>query len=1495
MKKVVGVICKASVALVLLVCLSFGFGASESLFKASAEVYTYAFSSTINGENLLENDLVVVDAYSHIYNDELIEYYYYGWNSETGEKNNEPVVVDPENPQPVYYYKITPNTTGETRYSETDPTGTLPDAGFENNILPSDYNSGIKMSYKFKDEQINLAYYISSFEYKQIYTTQNTPFVEIDTGYVDSLGQAHFNNITEPDADGYYSITINVYETFKYKLVDGGFELIMPVVSAPILVNINVEPKQFKVNKEGETGFISTDKESYTHTDEAVITIQPTEGKLVDELVIKDGNDTILTIYGGMQTGGTYFYPRQEVHENQVSYGNFAFAYYPETFDDDGTETIEEYSSSVPEGENYVVISRTQKLEFNDYISVSVDDEGVFTIKREKMDRDMTISVSCVNYAQFNLYDGEEISAVPYSLVRVGTTEYTQGSIPTKIFVIDFTEPFNFYVELKMGYSFGENVDISGILNNTFSMVVTTGGRTDMVAELDDNCSINITLKNEDGTAFQNAYTKIYITTRDITSPSELTEEERQQGGLDANAGIAMRSKIPSGTMVKVYIQISPYYMMKNIVAINPGGDPVYESGAGYAYHYVNQDGSLKELMVTGHQTLVFELSLLRFTKEVYDGETNIGMLRVSVDNVNSYGDANYTVEFKESISYDAITPSYPFKTGYDFKMMAVNSKEFIVNYSGVFDIPQGDINYHNIVARDVFIAQKVDAFFDPQLKEYLLVYGDDEYVLKFYYDSNEIFIDAPVEVTEPGKFFGGFTYGEENYLNIGDVEPELVPEEALVMPGLYKYTMKEPVSISEDGLVVEAVILNKSYLVSVVYYYLETEGGEPTIIVDENLVEFTTNFSVAGLNAEEYSEPTYPGKYNMVGWKWVDDESVNFVLDDSSDFSNQADYTYEYITGMRLVPVFSAGSVVITFYDGQEVINTATVRYGEKVDVDVLLNTDEGYIVPVMHAYNFLGFYDDMFNGEMVIRYVEDGEPPYEVLCENFSDLFGSINGEYVWKAMENVNLYVRWDAEYLKFNINIVNPDLREETEITTTVGLVTRVNANEVVVGNFIITDTIVVSGFKPQEWHFVKSFILNGELIYSAESDIHGQAFETTASDKLVFDPDAGTITIVASSYITEDLGTLEIDAEIEFDRASYLVSFSGATYNQDGELGKIMNNTDINNVYYRVYYKDRYINYYYNWRLCDEEGNLLTGKAWKNITIPGTSVILTYTSLYGDNGLVIRGDNGVEYAFRDWLDSDKMAYLAHDYAIVGVHNFKSVFSNEYDVTLQYFTYNANTGGYVQNSYEGRFWVYNPGLDVFEMNSVTTHNSYEVFEVNGENYFISAWSVVASATFKEYDSAEASNYYALNEAVDIEYSEASLVLRFYAVYSKVEFSAVSVSGQYVAKVSLPNDVVGNSYNETKVEWIVVTGVKYNEFNGNSYALIDDLDDHFNNQGESYENAVIKSGTFITKDELSGSGKAGSSRVIMVIRRMDADGEFMSGFYSAVDVGQLSSLIQ
>lgn len=1404
----------------------------------------------------------------------------------------------------------------------------------EANIVACDVGTDINVSMKYKTGELESSVYIKEIGYKAASLDGISDVNRIDSAVQGDLGEIHYNlDYLDTDSEwaGYYGITINTFYTFRYKLVNGGFEINVLNNPRAMTIVLQTEKKLFDVNIQGDAASIASvsggnEEGRFEYLDSAEIVLSPEYGTIIKSVEIFDGTDKVLSLYGGMQTDGSYFFAGGNEYENKFSFGNYALGY--EAIMGDGL-LEEEYISTQ---ESFMaVIERAEKNDFSDYFTVSIDDSGVVTITKENIDRDITIIVSVQEYLQVNLFkkadelSEPELSIEPFYQIVLGGVVFDDDYAP-RLFVVGFTSPVDLVITLNIGYSYDESVDFTHISGNVFAKTFESGEVLDIMTYLDDACSLSIKLMSG-GNMWESNDTKIYIAMHDEDNGIDIsgdTEEERIakfKALLDTSInsqitsynGKGEKKEIPSGTKVYVCVRISPYFMMTT----SEGGED-----KSYAYEYC------KEIMVTDVMTITFEMDYLSFEgKQVLytdsSGEEHVWNLKIEVgEDASGAGGIAYIAQITNGEGiYANIRKDNPKIVGYNFANLGVGGITILtLDASGNFVVDKNDVASHLVIAKDIFSSPYVDALFDAKLYEFSVEYLDasGETVTldgKIYHDSKDLILSGVITPPEEYLFFGGVSYlsgmNPVRVYTSGDYGYEEITEGEFA--GLIKYELAEKWTLENSGtFTVEAFFLNKSYVIEVVYVY-----PDGTTLVQQNIVEYGSTFMVSDFRKDnpDFETPNIEGLYNLVGWQKESDESISYVIDGVQDYQDNKSYTYDVVGDIRIVPVFSAKMMTITFYDGTNALHEVVVSYDSMVDLDELLKVDGEFIVPNRYAYTFLGFYNQRNDGDCVIFYSEEMSPVYEVnFAGNMYDedlkqgLFGieKVSGEdvFVWKLQDNLSLYVRWDADFLQIDVSMNNGALRDSSvnvemlpysgqELSDTWEVEDLQADNKFVARDFIVTDSFKLVGFKPLSHHYISALLIGGVEVYKAYTNANGEVVICEGfSTPSYFDPTNGEFDILASNFFTEENGLSKESIYIEYSVVTQVVTFRAVPKGDDGR--SLANITSTEQKYLVSYYYNN-LDSIDNWLQLDEDG-VVVGAGWVNLQLQ-TALEFDSLSLYGDASLSIIADNGTKYYFRGWKNTESGEFLPPDIILEGELCFETVFSVNFDVEVNYYVYSTFFNSYIHNTKVGQFWVYDKDAGEYVMSPVLSLNAFEVQDVDGFSKYIKCWSTRASNTAISFSETEVASYINLNTQIDIDYQNSRQVFNLYAVYENIKFSYQDSGNVISSEVEIPNDSLGNTYSEKDVLFITMSEFKYDELLSVNMALRDLLTSYYQTEA-SLTNVAINVSTAgkITDTEIAGSGRELSSTYLLmvVVRKGVATSSGKPYIYFACVVDVMANLL-
>lgn len=1339
-----------------------------------------------------------------------------------------------------YYYHEEP-------FVEKDADGNLK-YGVLANEIHADTNSNIEYVFDYIEDGYGNYYLIKDLRYRpgmggSIYT--------IDTANINSDGVVSYNGNYDSQT-GFYQRTVNSNYRFSYKGDANSFVVQVTRLPSDINIILNSEIKSHAVNVEGEDDIVSSDKESYNYFETAEIVIAPDDGYILNEAVIKSGSTTIMTLYGGMQTEGSFLFASNSYNSlPKLAYGSFAFAY----------SASGSYESHTSAQNNNAYIEISSKSGDDDYFVISLDDSGIITIKKSKVSKAISIEVSTQQYLQINLKKDNDLSTVPFKSVTFNGNVYT-ANLTSKLFMVGNIQNVDLRVELNIGHGFDLSMDPLYIKEDgsVYERTLTEGGVYEIVANVDDACTLLITLVS-DGDYFKDARTKIYISTRDISSKEDFLATELS---TNSTGGSGTKKNIAPGTTVKIYIQISPYYMMTDL-----------ESGNSYAYEFIDL-----EYKMNSSKTISFNVEKIAFNKDVYQGETKLGTMHLELNGINNaQGEAIYYVSFapEGSQNFADVKKDNPKVIGYDLVNFVCGGKELLTYYiaGSVFRIDAADAAIHMVIAEEVFYAEKIEATFEIKLVEFKIQVYEDYLDGMAYYETKEIYVKPDFQITQPGKCFGGITYddGQGNgfieHARDFDVDPVLIEEG--IFAGYYKYTLVDAMVYDEYALVFGIVLANIRYDVKIYYYH-----EDATMDIVEAEVEYSTTFKTEDLNTEGFEIPSYEGKYNFIGWAVSENEEEFYILADESEFEIDEEIVYEWLTNIRLVPVFSAEIIKLYLHDGHSVFKTVDIKYEQELDIDDFLKDGEDYITMQTTGYQFMGFFNQQTGGTLVVKYNPNDVPVYTVLHQDNTAIFTELpDGTVLWTPQDTVVLYAQWEA--LECNIILRSTNTQYQTgPIAANVGSLGSGIGGSVVLTGFIITDTIMFTGLHPTAYGYISRIDIKGESMLIGTCSPSGEL--DTPLDEGVYDAAARTLIIKVSDFITEITDGTTIEIEVQYEPITYLVTFHSGLYNQDGDS---IAPCDATSVYFLVKAEDNTIDKVDNWISCDASGSQLGATGWTDLTISPYGLTLSEVTLNGIAGISFTAPNGKSYSFKRWRDPDKNADLTSRFRINSSFEFFATFSNIYDVTLSYYVWSDVLGEYLQNSYSGYFWNYNAVSETYYIDNAKTANSYEVFPIDGKLYYIYAWTESVDSDMIIYDEDE--TYVSLNSMLSFAYSTEMQARLYYAVYREFEFSSTIGPNSCSVTMSVPNDANGNTYSTDDIRWVKISMTAYMTYRDGEISLEDYL-------AENTPNTIHMGSSVITFEQCS-SMLEGEYLICMISRRIagQASPKYV---YAAIIVGHYAS---
>ena len=506
---------------------------------------------------------------------------------------------------------------------------------------------------------------------------------------------------------------------------------------------------------------------------------------------------------------------------------------------------------------------------------------------------------------------------------------------------------------------------------------------------------------------------------------------------------------------------------------------------------------------------------------------------------------------------FKILTKKNPSLYGYDFLGLTVDGDQILTYFDdNSYGVNPSDIQTHELIADKFFASPQngleVVAVFESRMVEFSFLYNHILYNGKVYFDQSEFYLDTELQVVEPGMYFGGVSYvydgGEgEFYVPEGFV-PVLVSEGEFA--GMYKYELTSIWNVDDNSCLYEPLILNKSFLITFVFTTSETTYQNLS-----SVIKYGDEFTVQELNTKSWQDPAIGEGYNLIGWQLELDDEVIFVVKDEAELLYGATITYTWVEDVRLVPVFSQEITSITIYDDNgDYLNSITVKYDQPVSetLNLLLKNEEGdFFACYKFGYDFLGFYDDMEEGSLVIAY--DSLLEYVYSCVYETEYFGTNDdGEHVWQLLTNLDLYARLEPISYMLTIKIQNPDFVAD-EISVNTGDLTVLSHDGIRISGFNITDTLVISGLAPKTNAFVKQISIGTSPEFKNDSfvavcDRAGDVSILTNDEK--FDA-SSKFTLVVSDLIATESDGMHIYMEIAYEPITYVVSFTANIVDFDG--------------------------------------------------------------------------------------------------------------------------------------------------------------------------------------------------------------------------------------------------------------------------------------------------------------------------------------------------------
>lgn len=1404
----------------------------------------------------------------------------------------------PDGEDALYNYRVTYNgtpgglglMTGEARveYLNTQPFADYftDNYGVDNCLLPVEPQTDVTYTLDFRSESLYKNYYLSQLAYK-VGTSGN--YYTIDTTKVDKFGDASFESEYNEEL-GCYTQTINTVYTFNYNFNINKAETIyqhsMVVKSVPsdMTVRTTGTTKAQGITFTGASASIGDSNRKYfSYTDNAEITITPEDGEIIDEVTLYLGDTRIITLYGGMQTGGVYTFKDGLVPEKYVGYGNFALAYESD-LDYIASESDGNYAKLVvnnlvevepevdPEDPDAELEPVYEERELEDYerFEITINDSGVVTMSSSLVPMWITVDITTQKYVQVDLElvaDGvAEFTSEPYSEVILGDVTYTEN-IPSRIFVVGFDETIAVRVGLNENYNFTDDMNPLLIEGSYFVHGAFPGGKIEISALKEDAYTINVLLY-KDGVLFTDSATKIYLSTRDDVQAS--TDFTASEVSAVSSEGKATIRNVDAGTKLKIYIEVGHYY---NLIV-----DDVRHPN-----NYLNLDFEVS----TNHNIIIY-VEYFEVERPVMFEDTQIGSIKITLLQVTSqetedgfsvYATYNATYKGLSEDSYSAIRLTNPYVYGYNLVNMSVAGVDLLTKFSDdTFGVDAEDAHLHQFLASDVFDSDVV-ARFTEKKNEFSFIYNGTIYEGVSYYGREEMFLEVPVEILEEGMYFGGLYYyaGSDKIelLTIEDQTPVLIEEGEFA--GMTKYLLSTPWSLDDSGMLLDILVLPFTYTIS--WVFTEDEVTHTTITED---IKYGTEFSVRDFIADGMSDPILEDGYNLIGWNIEMDEEVLFIKADECEYTYYNTFVFEWLSDVRFVPVFSAGTSMLTIHLPGDIILSHSIKYDEVTNLEKILKIADEWQVVELFGYNFIGFYDQVtVAGSKVIDYTGE-ELPYAFMFEANPDYFSKEGEVYVWTLLKNLDLYAVYEAIEYSLDLTIINPEMLAG-DPESSVGTLEKLANGSYYLSNFTMNSTINLSKLTPKVNHFLSKIdivinlddgsTINVETSFGASCDKNGEVVVYTDDGR--FSLDNHTLNLIVSDFVNIDTKGVGLDVTIEYTAITYIVSFKANLVNDKGE---VLQEDSSEVYYYQMTVENAKIQNASSWVRVTETGEVFGLPGWYNIYTPTTHIAFTKNTLYGISGLSYE-HNGVTYSFKAWNDFSQNVTLTPETVIDKSYDFVSMFSDKYDVTVNYYIYNDTSDNYIKHGVDGYFWSYDVLGSTYYLENPRLANAYEIYLVNGDLYYIDQWSDTKITTFGQLP--DGANVYELMSELSVDYKATAIELNFYAVYVEYGFELESGAENYSVTASLPNDPNGNDYTSEDILWVVVDKVRYDAYAETALSISDKLN-LILGTGDAIGLATIQTG-----DTLEKSVAVGESNYLFAVIQRKVEGKKQNSFYVALQV--------
>lgn len=1333
------------------------------------------------------------------------------------------------------------------------------------------------------------------------------------------------------DADsGLYKNTING-RTFKADFVneDGG-KLEFEIAEADnIILKLESASKAYPVFVNGERvvdgsevtidGVNVTTPVSVSAGVNANFVFVPTSGKLIKEVSLSVGaGHDMFTIYGGVcdeypSAGLVYYFPKDVDTTGALMgvCGNYAFALI--SHDADYIYEFKPVSVTQTNYAEFEVQVEDGVTPTENQFNIRIYEDGRIKVVTSTSAAGVFIEMESQSFAQVNIKhtqkgenpedeDLEDASSAGLESLKVNGVEVerVEGAIPKTLFILDFESTITITAKLKEHNNFYK-MDVDKITGDIFEDTISVAGGVINIHTIDEETTFfRIELLNQDGSAYADVYTKIYIAVHEDESTLYSTEEELianvVPSQMATTSGDATVEGLYSEYLVQYVIKISPYKIITDV--------DFNEAVLSYSNMRVSPEDRV------GNTTVVFTVKNFEVERPVFHNGEKLGDVKITLlsytqtrDGYNVQETAIYNCLFKQEggSSYEALRIDNPYLCGYNFINLKLSDEadgfltKFVDADGGYYGIESTSTDVHRMLSSKLYFAKTenpeegdlfIEPVFESQLIEFEFSYKGDSYTGKAYFDDYKLYLNNVFDPHEEGRYLAGMKYtflnSDVDWVKIVEVDAPVVVE-AGEFAGMFMYELETPWKCHEPDALYEPQIDLRTFLMTIVSTDAE---GNTTIIQKEIIYEM--DFVVDDI--EGVVAPIYPeeGVFNHIGWiEELDEEKTYYVTEDLEGFIKiKTSHTYLWEYDVRLIPVFSANVVSVRFYDGENLLESVNVKSNQIVTAEEFFIDEElgEFYTPSKFGYKFIGFERD---GNLALKLEFDGyENFYFPILSGNEDIFKFVEPNFLWIASGNIDFYAQYEEIGYQLILEVEGTEFTSEENYTAQISGVdgewTDGGDGDLTLSGFNITDQLFLSGFEPNS---VDAYIAFIEFGYRVGEDVTYEAYEfitscdadgvlSSVNNGTRFDEMAYTITLQVNELINDETQANAIYIRIKYQPVTFRIAFTANILKGQDD---VLYNDPADTVYYKFTRENASIDKVDNWILCDESGAELGTVGWQNIVLPESGVVFMKNSLDGIAGIFFE-DHNVTYSFKAWVDFGNNVILDSTTSLTKGYSFYSVFSDEFDVTVNYHIFNDSTGIYHENTIEGYFWLFDDVEEEYTLGDIKTANSFEIYLISGKLYYISHWTTRVGSTLI---TDVGGDDFAVRASYEVDYDPDAQTIDFYAVYTEYEVSVDRSGNTYTGKISVPNDANGNSYSSSDVFFIAVNKTTYDTWTESYFRPVDRLNSQFDTQEEIDD---VKIGT------ISGSGviiepeSLVNSYLFMVVQRK-VDGENIPSFYLAL----------